>query len=68
MLEAESGGALATPTAESVSEPCSNALAQFELWTSIWLENPQLAKSAGVRVEELMMPIEEVQHRYAKNW
>ena len=68
MFEAETGGTLSAPNAEIMNERWNNALAQFELWTSIWSDNPQLAKNAGVRVEELMMPIEAVQHRYAKNW
>ena len=56
------------PSAETVNERWLSALAQFELWTLIWSDNPQLAKKAGARVEELMMPIEAVQYRYAKNW
>lgn len=40
------------------------ALAQFELWVSIWAENPQAARNAGPRVEELMMPLGQVQERY----
>ena len=68
MSEAEAAATFQTPTAAIVNERWINSLAQFELWTSIWSDNPQLAKNAGVRVEELMMPIEAVQHRYAKNW
>ena len=68
MSEAETTGTFSVPTAEIVHERWINSLAQFELWTGIWLDNPQLTKSAGVRVEELMMPLEEVQHRHAKNW
>jgi hypothetical protein len=56
------------PTANIVNERWLSALAQFELWTGIWAENPQLAKGSGVRAEELMMPLELVQQRYAKNW
>ena len=68
MSEAEAAGTFSAPTEAIVNERWINSLAQFELWTGIWSANPQLAKSAGVRVEELMMPIEEVQHRHAKNW
>ena len=68
MSQAGTAGMLAAPTSEILNERWINSLAQFELWTGIWSANPQLARSAGVRVEELMMPIEEVQHRYAKNW
>ena len=68
MSETEASSIFSAPTAAIVNERWINSLAQFELWTGIWSANPQLAKSAGVRVEELMMPIEAVQHRYAKNW
>lgn len=57
-----------SPTAEVVSERWLQSLAQFELWTQIWLENPEITKRAGVRVEELMMPLKEVQDRYANGW
>ena len=54
------------PAAEVLQERWLNILAQFELWTQIWAANPELAKQAGSRVEELMMPIEAVQARYAR--
>ena len=54
----------APPTADQVQERWLSALAQFELWTQIWAANPELAKKAGSRVEELMMPLEAVQLRY----
>ncbi len=53
------------PAAEVIQERWLNILEQFELWTQIWAANPELAKQAGSRVEELMMPIEAVQARYA---
>ena len=68
MSEAESLGVLSMPTTDVVHERWVNALAQFELWASIWSENPQLAKSAGVRVEELMMPLDEVRLRNLGKW
>ena len=68
MSEAESFGVLSMPTPDVVHERWVNALAQFELWTSIWSENPQLAKSAGVRVEELMMQLDEVRLRNLGKW
>lgn len=55
----------AVPAAEVLQERWLNILAQFELWTQIWAANPELAKQAGTRVEELMMPIAAVQARYA---
>lgn len=53
------------PAAEVLHERWLNILAQFELWTQIWAANPELAKQAGTRAEELMMPIEAVRLRYA---
>ena len=37
------------------------ALALYTTVTEIWISNPQLAKQAGRRVQELMMPIDQVQ-------
>ena len=54
------------PSAEVIQERWLNILAQFELWTQIWAANPELAIQAGTRVEELMMPIDAVQARYAR--
>jgi hypothetical protein len=52
------------PSAEEVEQRWQQSLAQFELWTQIWVKNPELAKRAGTRVEELMMPLEAVRERY----
>jgi hypothetical protein len=38
------------------------ALALYTTFTEIWNSNPQLAKQAGRRVQELMLPIDQVQH------
>lgn len=54
------------PTAEQLQQRWEQSLAQFEMWTQIWRDNPVLAKQAGLRVEELLMPIAQVQARYAK--
>ena len=43
---------------------CAADQTQFDLWTQIWAANPELAKQAGSRVEELMMPIEAARARY----
>jgi hypothetical protein len=43
-------------------------LALLDFWTEIWAANPHLARQAGRRVEEFMMPRDEVQRRYAKEW
>lgn len=58
----------AIPTAQEVNERWLQALAQFELWTKIWADNPELAKKSGSRVEELMLPRDVVQQRYASHW
>ncbi len=54
------------PTAQQLDERWQQSLAQFELWTQIWRDNPELAKQAGKRVQELMMPLSEVQERYLR--
>jgi hypothetical protein len=56
------------PSAEELDRRWQQSLAQFELWTQIWKDNPQLAMQAGQRVQELMMPIAEVQRIYAQKW
>jgi hypothetical protein len=56
------------PTAQELDQRWQQSLAQFEVWTEIWKNNPELAKQAGRRVQELMLPIEAVQQRYAKSW
>jgi hypothetical protein len=56
------------PSAEELDQRWQQSLAQFELWTQIWKDNPQLAAQAGQRVQELMMPIAEVQRLYAQKW
>jgi hypothetical protein len=56
------------PSAQEIEERCSLAIAQFELWTQIWRDNPDLVKKAGRRVEELMMPLVDVQRLYAETW
>ena len=35
-----------------------------QLFTDIWLSNPVLAKQAGKRVEEFLMPLADVQRRH----
>jgi hypothetical protein len=56
------------PSAEELDQRWQQSLAQFELWTQIWKDNPELAKQAGRRVQELMMPLADVQLAYAKTW
>lgn len=54
------------PTPEQIEARWQQSLALFELWTGIWAEQPELARRVGRRVEELMMPIDAVQARYAR--
>ena len=54
------------PTAEQLQRRWQQSLAQFEFWTQIWLDNPTLAKQAGTRVEELLMPLSQVQANNAR--
>jgi hypothetical protein len=56
------------PSAQELDQRWQQSLAQFELWTGIWKSNPELAKQAGSRVQELMLPLEDVQRKYAKSW
>jgi hypothetical protein len=56
------------PSAEELDQRWQQSLTQFELWTQIWRDNPELAKQAGRRVRELMMPLADVQSAYAKTW
>jgi hypothetical protein len=56
------------PSAEEIDTRWQQSLAQFELWTQIWKDSPELVKQAGQRVQELMMPIADVQRIYAQKW
>ena len=49
-------------SAQDANHRWEQALALYSTFTEIWVSNPQLAKQAGRRVEELMMPIDQVQH------
>lgn len=40
------------------------SLALYSTFAEIWIKNPQLAKQAGRRVQELVMPLVEVQRRH----
>ncbi len=39
----------------------------YSTFTEIWIQNPQLAKQAGRRVQEHVMAIAEVQQRHAND-
>ncbi|NJS36843.1 MAG: hypothetical protein HC765_11190 [Brachymonas sp.] len=57
---------ISVPTAAQLQQRWEQSLAQFEMWALIWRDNPQIAKQAGARVEELLMPLAQVQARYVK--
>lgn len=48
-------------TAQDANLRWEQALALYTTFTEIWVSNPQLVKQAGRRVQELMMPIDQVQ-------
>ncbi|MFN0041545.1 MAG: hypothetical protein ACKVP2_18690 [Burkholderiales bacterium] len=43
------------------------SLALVTTFTQIWMSNPLLAKQAGRKVEEFVMPLFEVQKRHAND-
>ena len=43
------------------------SLALVTTFTQIWMSNPLLAKQAGRKVEEFVMPLVEVQKRHAND-
>ena len=51
-------------SAEDANFRWEQALALYSTFTEIWINNPKLAKQAGRRVQELVMPLEEVQQRH----
>jgi hypothetical protein len=55
---------IAVPSAQVLEERWQQSLAQFELWTEIWRDNPELARQAGKRVQELMLPLADIHLRY----
>ena len=48
-------------SAEDANCRWEQAIALYLTFTEIWINNPKLAKQAGRRVKELVMPIAEVQ-------
>lgn len=62
---AVTSSAQADQSPDLLAERWAHALAQYELWTSIWADNPALAANAGERVRQLMMPLYEVQRLHA---
>jgi hypothetical protein len=56
-----------TISEEDAAKRWEQSLALFTTFTQIWMANPELAKQAGRRVEELVMPLDEVQERHAND-
>lgn len=54
-----------TISAEEASLRWDQSLALISTFTEIWLDNPQLARQAGRRVQEFVMPLAEVQRLHA---
>ncbi len=54
-------------SAQDASARWEQTLALATTFTQIWLANPKLAKQAGRRVEEFVMPLAEVQKRHAND-
>jgi hypothetical protein len=56
-----------TISAEDAAERWEQSLSLVTTFTQIWLANPALAKQAGRKVEEFVMPLDEVQKRHAND-
>jgi hypothetical protein len=54
-----------TIKAQEAAARWDQAFALFSTFTQVWLSNPKLAKQAGRRIEEFVMPLAEVQKRHA---
>lgn len=67
MIKSSAGDVLVI-TAEQAQARWEQALELFNTWTTVWADNPKFAKQAGARVEELMLPLAEVQLRHASKW
>jgi len=49
-------------------ERLQQSLALADFFVSVWSSNPELARKAGRRVEEFMLPRDEVQRRHAHDF
>ena len=56
-----------TISEEDAAKRWEQGLALFTTFTQIWMSNPELAKQAGCRVEELVKPLDEVRKRHAND-
>ncbi|RYX95850.1 MAG: hypothetical protein EOO28_10610 [Comamonadaceae bacterium] len=45
-------------------ERWEQSLQLLDTFTQIWLDNPKLARQAGSRVQEFVMPLEEARERH----
>ena len=66
MSESRSGTTAVIPEGVA-AERFAQGMSLLDVFTQIWLANPALAKQAGRRVEEFILPIEEVQARHAND-
>jgi hypothetical protein len=57
-----------TISAEDAAKRWEQSLALVTTFTQIWISNPMLAKQAGHKVEEFVMPLAEVQKRHANDF
>lgn len=53
-----------TISAQDAAARWQQSLELCSTFAQIWIENPQLAKQAGRRVEEFVMPLAEVRKRH----
>ncbi|MEQ1880148.1 MAG: hypothetical protein ABL878_04170 [Burkholderiales bacterium] len=56
-----------TISAEDAAKRWEQSLSLVTTFTQIWISNPLLAKQAGRKVEEFVMPLVEVQKRHAND-
>lgn len=56
-----------TINAEDAAKRWEQSLSLATTFAQIWMSNPLLAKQAGRKVEEFVMPLVEVQKRHAND-
>jgi hypothetical protein len=54
-------------TAGMAAQRFAQGMGLLDIFTKIWIENPMLAKQAGRKVEEFILPLEEVQRRHTSD-
>jgi len=58
---------MAVITAGMAAQRFAQGMGLLDVFTRIWIANPTLAKQAGRKVEEFILPLEEVQRRHASD-